>query len=79
MERTYTAIIERDIASGWFIASVAELPGCFTQAPDRHTLAENIKDAIRTYLADEAIDEEELTEYIGVERVTVPVSIPLSA
>jgi len=29
MNRTYTVVVERDLDSGWLIASVPELPGCF--------------------------------------------------
>lgn len=81
MERTYTAVIERDIESGWLIASVVELPGCNTQAPDEQSLDENIADAIRVYLDGEDLeeDDEALTEYVGTKRLAVNISTPQPA
>jgi len=79
MQRTYTAIIERDIESGWLIASVVELPGCNTQAPDEQSLEHNIADAIRVYLNGEVMDEDVLTEYVGTRRIAVNVGVSLPA
>jgi predicted RNase H-like HicB family nuclease len=38
MQREFTIIIERDSESGWLVGSVAELPGCCSQAPNLATL-----------------------------------------
>jgi predicted RNase H-like HicB family nuclease len=36
--------------SGWLVGSVAELPGCYTQAPTMTELESNLQEAIRVYL-----------------------------
>jgi len=74
MPREFTVIIERDPESGWLVGSVAELPGCFTQAPDLATLESNMQEAIQVYL--ETLDEQEaegpFPSFVGLERVVVP-------
>jgi predicted RNase H-like HicB family nuclease len=49
-QRQFTVIIERDPDSGWLVGSVAELPGCYTQAPDMASLEVNMREAIEVYL-----------------------------
>ncbi len=51
MQRQFTVIIERDPESDWLVGSVAELPGCYTQAPDMASLEANMREAIEVYLA----------------------------
>jgi len=70
MKRTFTILVERDPESGWLVGEVAELPGCYTQAPDIKKLEENIKEAISAYLGDKA-ENEPLPEFIGTLRVEV--------
>lgn len=43
----FTVIIGRDSESGWLVGSVAELPGCYSQAPDLAMLQSNIQKAIQ--------------------------------
>ena len=50
MQRQFTVIIERDPESDWLVGSVAELPGCYTQAPDMASLEVNMREAIEVYL-----------------------------
>lgn len=50
MQQQFTVIIERDPESDWLVGSVAELPGCYTQAPDMASLEVNMRDAIEVYL-----------------------------
>ena len=57
MTKSFTVIVERDPESGWLVGEVAELPGCYTQAPDLPSLEANIKEAISAYLQT-AEDEE---------------------
>jgi predicted RNase H-like HicB family nuclease len=47
--KIFTVIVERDPESGWLVGEVAELPGCYTQAPDLPELEKNIQEAIRGY------------------------------
>lgn len=56
MDRKFTIMVERDQDSGWYVASVSELQGCHTQAPDLPSLHENVEEAISLYL--EVIDGE---------------------
>lgn len=51
MERAFVVIIELDTKSGWLVGSVAELPGCYTQAPTLAELETNMREAIEVYLA----------------------------
>lgn len=50
MDRKFTIEVEQDEDSGWFVATVLELPGCFTQAPDMAALHANVYEAIALYL-----------------------------
>ena len=70
MGRKLTIVIERD-EDGYYVASVAELPGCHTQARSLDELMQRIKEAIELYLevaGEEAIPEGEL---VGVQFITV--------
>lgn len=68
--RSFTVVVERDPESGWLIAEVVELPGCYTQAPDLPALETNIQEAIRAYLKT-AEPEEPLPDFVGTLRVQV--------
>lgn len=69
---TFTIIVERDPESGWFVGSVVELPGCYSQARTRDELSRNMEEAITAYLSVSPI-EGKSRDYIGIERLTVPV------
>ena len=75
MPREFTVIIERDPESGWLIGSVAELPGCYTQAPTLSALESNVREAIQVYL--ETLDEQEtqgpFPTFVGLQRLEVAV------
>ncbi|MFZ5922176.1 MAG: type II toxin-antitoxin system HicB family antitoxin [Chloroflexota bacterium] len=69
-KKTFTVIVERDPESGWLVGEVAELPGCYTQAPDLPELEKNIQEAIKGYV--QVMDTTEPTpEFIGTLRVGV--------
>ncbi len=51
MQRQFAVTVERDPESGWLVGSVAELPGCYSQAPDTASLEANMREAIEVYLA----------------------------
>ncbi len=73
MSYEFTIIIERDPESGWLIGSVAELPGCYSQAPSLAELESNMREAIQVYL--ETLEEREPLEpfptFVGLQRVEV--------
>ncbi len=70
MKESFTVVIERDPESNWLVGEVVELPGCYTQAPDIQSLADNIREAIQAYLGDKT-DEELYPEFVGTLRVEV--------
>jgi predicted RNase H-like HicB family nuclease len=75
MVHEFTIIIERDPESEWLVGSVAELPGCYSQAPSLATLESNMQEAIQVYL--ETLDEQEaqgpFPTFVGLQRLEVVV------
>jgi len=69
MNRDFNVLVERD-SEGYYVASVASLPGCHTQAKSLDTLMERIREAIELYLEVEGGNSESL-DFIGVQRVTI--------
>ena len=67
-KRKFTVIIERD-EDGYYVASVAELPGCHTQAKSLDKLNKRIKEAIELYLEEEKYDEK--LEFVGIQQVEI--------
>ena len=49
----FKVLIERD-ESGWYVASVPELPGCYTQAKTIEELRSRVKEAIELVLETDA-------------------------
>jgi predicted RNase H-like HicB family nuclease len=71
-KQTFTVIVERDSESGWLVGEVAELPGCYTQAPDLPELEKNIHEAIRGYLKASS-NKEPAPEFVGTFRIGIAV------
>jgi len=73
MTHEFTMIIERDPESDWLVGSVAELPGCYSQAPNLAELESNMREAIQVYL--ETLDEQEalgpFPTFVGLQRLEV--------
>jgi len=73
MTHEFTVIIERDPESDWLVGSVAELPGCYSQAPNLTELESNMREAIQVYL--ETLDEQEalgpFPTFVGLQRLEV--------
>ena len=61
MKYQFTVVIERDPESGWLVGSVAELPGCHTQAATMAELEPNIDEAVETYLTTIAEEDQVYT------------------
>jgi len=76
-ELQFKVIIEQD-ENKIYLASVPELPGCYTQGNTLEKVRERIKEAIALVLEeDEEIKKEKLTSkfspnFFGIEEVTVP-------
>jgi predicted RNase H-like HicB family nuclease len=68
--KTFNVIIERD-TEGFYVATVPELKGCHTQAKSLDVLLERIKEAIE--LCVEVEDIPITTEFVGLQRIAVPV------
>jgi predicted RNase H-like HicB family nuclease len=73
MSYEFTIIIERDPESNWLVGSVAELPGCYSQAPNLVELESNMREAIQVYL--DTLDEQEaqgpFPTFVGLQRLEV--------
>ena len=69
----FTDIIQRDPESSWLVGSVAELPGCHTEARTLVDLESNMREAIDVYL-ETVGEQEELSPYpafVGLQRLEV--------
>jgi predicted RNase H-like HicB family nuclease len=73
MEHEFTVIIERDTESGWLVGSVAELPGCYTQAPTLAELEANMREAIEVFLSTTEQDQGPYSSFVGLQRLSVTV------
>ena len=68
----FNILIEQD-EEGWYVAEVAELPGCYTQAKTQKELLVRIKEAIKGYLAVAKESAEDLPKqkFIGLTAIEV--------
>ncbi len=71
----FTVIIEKD-EDGFFVASVPEIEGCYTQGKTLQEVLERIKEAIEVCLEG---DQEEINplKFIGIQKVQVERTIPI--
>lgn len=76
-ELQFKVLLEQD-EDGLYVASVPELPGCYTQAKTLEEVRERIKEAIELVLeSDKDIKEEKLespssaSNFFGIEEVTI--------
>jgi predicted RNase H-like HicB family nuclease len=63
-------MVEKD-ESGYYVASVPELPGCHTQAKTLDELTKRIKEAIKAYLEVVGSAPKEGVELVGFQLVEV--------
>ncbi|MBU0636431.1 type II toxin-antitoxin system HicB family antitoxin [Candidatus Micrarchaeota archaeon] len=47
----FKVVLTKDIETGWLVAEVPNLPGCISQGKTKAEALQNIKDAIKGYLA----------------------------
>ena len=71
MDRYFNLIVEQD-EDGYYVGSVPELKGCYTQAKSLDELNERIKEVIELCLEVEEEDYKPLN-FIGIQRVAVAV------
>ena len=71
LKKEFQVVIEKD-EDGVYVASVPELPGCYTQANTLKELNGNVKEAIAAYL--ESFGKEApKTEFVAIRKVGVMV------
>ena len=65
--KTYTAIVERDPDTGWYVGYVPGFPGAHSQAETLDELNRNLKEVIALLLED---GEPQLdAEFVGIQTV----------
>ena len=69
MRRTFTAVIERDTDTGFYIGYVPSFPGAHTQAETLDELNANLKEVVEMLLEDGEPSTE--VEFIGTHLVEV--------
>jgi len=67
--RQFDVIIERD-GEGWFVGSVAQLPGCHTQGRSLDELMRRMREAVDLCLDVEGAPAQSL-EFVGMQRITI--------
>jgi len=65
--RSFHVIVEKD-EDGWYVGSVAELPGCHTQARSLDQLRVRVKEAIEAYIGPRRSVPKGIT-FVGVQTV----------
>jgi predicted RNase H-like HicB family nuclease len=69
-QNTYTAIIEQDTATGFYVAYVPDLPGAHTQAETLEELQQNLREVVSLVLEEDTPQTSE-SHFIGTQLVTV--------
>ena len=67
-DHVYTAVIERDTATGYYVAYVPDLPGAHTQAETLEELQENLKEVVELVLEDAELPKPE-SKFVGTQLV----------
>ena len=74
MEQLFTAHIEKDIESGYYIGTIPAVPGAHTQAKTLDELAIRLKEVLE--LCIESMTEEEkkdIPQFIGTQQISIAV------
>lgn len=69
MRRTFTAVVERDSDTGFYIGFVPGLPGAHTQGETLDELNANLKEVVGMLLEDGELTVE--AEFVGTQLVEV--------
>jgi predicted RNase H-like HicB family nuclease len=67
--RTFSAVVERDSDTGFYVAYVPGFPGAHTQGESLDELQENLQEVIEMLLEDG--EPEMITEFVGIQQVSV--------
>lgn len=68
--RNYTAIIEKDVATGLYVAYIPGLPGAHTQGKTLEELNKNLKEVVALVLED-GDDQKPESYFVGTQLVAV--------
>ncbi|WP_440954518.1 type II toxin-antitoxin system HicB family antitoxin [Methanosarcina sp. Mfa9] len=68
----YTVLIEQD-EDGMYIATVPDIPGCYTQGKSVELAMERIKEAIQVCIEAEELEDILPMKFIGIQQVEVKV------
>lgn len=67
--KTYTIIVERDTATGFFVGSVPGMPGAHSQAESLDELYANMREVLELILEDGEPTRE--TEFVGTQTIAL--------
>lgn len=67
--KTFTAIIERDRDTGYYVGYVPEFPGAHSQGETIEELRDNLVEVLTMLMEDENIPNE--VEFIGTQQIVV--------
>ena len=67
---TYTAIIEKDTATGLYVAHVPDLPGAHTQGETLEEIQQNLREVVELVLEDHQPPQPE-SHFVGTQLITV--------
>lgn len=74
MQQLFTAHIEKDDETGFFIGTVPSVPGAHTQAKTLDELHHRLQEVLELCLSSMTDDEKnELPHFIGIQQIAVAV------
>lgn len=69
--REFYVYIEQD-ADGFFVGEVPQLKACYSQGRTIDELMANMRDIICLCLEDEEVALDDLSEFVGVQKISIP-------
>lgn len=67
--RTFTAVIERDKATGYYVGYIPGFPGAHSQAENLDELRQNLAEVVAMLLEDQQPPES--IEFVGTQQIVV--------
>jgi len=74
--KSFTAVVELDVATGYYVGYVPDLPGAHTQAETLDELKHNLQEVVELVLEDMA-DQGQTIEpgkFVGTQQITVELA-----
>jgi predicted RNase H-like HicB family nuclease len=73
MRRIFTAYVEFDSETGFYVGKVPSLPGAHTQAPSLDELRRNLAEVIELVLEEMAArgEDADADAFVGIQQITV--------